>query len=328
MTKKLHLSLTCGDYEITRPLIEGLVNPDGVEFTVLAANNARDRHWRVGRNAECDVGELNACAYFMARERGHPYVALPVFPHRRFRHGFIFINPAKSISKPTDLIGRRVGVESGFQPAAAVWLRGILSDEYGVPHKDITWVTDRDEDIPFEVQPGLRLERAPSGSLDRKLVEGEIDALIAPGYPKSFLAGDKNVHRLFPDYKEEELKYFQRRGIFPIMHLLVIREELVRGHPWLASNIAFAFNEAKRLAYERVRNPRVVPLAWFSSAWEEQAALLGADPWEYGLTARNRTNLKTLIRYSWEQGLIREQKSESDLVLAVSDEVLKGTSGF
>jgi 4,5-dihydroxyphthalate decarboxylase len=328
MTKKLHLSLTCGDYEITRPLIEGLVSPDGVEFTVLAANHARDRHWRVGRNAECDVGELNACAYFMARERGHPYVALPVFPHRRFRHGFIFVNPAKGIATPTDLIGRRVGVESGFQPAAAVWLRGILSDEYGVPHKDITWVTDRDEDIAFDPQPGLRLERAPSGSLDRQLVEGKIDALIAPGYPKSFLAGDKNVRRLFPDFKAEEIKYFQRRGIFPIMHLLVIREALVQKHPWLASNIAFAFNEAKRLAYERVRNPRVVPLAWFSSAWEEQAALLGPDPWEYGLTPRNRTNLGALIRYSWEQGLIREQKSEADLVIPISDEVLKGTSGF
>ena len=328
MSKKLHLTLSCGDYEITRPLIEGLVCPDGVELTVLAASNARDRQWRVGRNAETDIGELNACAYFMARERGHPFVALPVFPHRRFRHGFIFVNASKGIAKPADLIGKRIGVESGFQPAAAVWLRGILSDEYGVRHQDITWVTDRDEDVPFTPQGDLKIDRVQAGTLDRKLAEGELDALIAPGYPPSFLAGNKNVQRLIPDFKEEEKRYFKSSGIFPIMHLVVIREELLKRHPWLASNISYAFNEAKRLGYERIRNPRVAPLAWFTSAWEEQTALMGPDPWEYGLTARNRTNLKTLIRYCWEQGLIREQASEADLITHVSEEVLRGTTGY
>jgi 4,5-dihydroxyphthalate decarboxylase len=132
LTKKLQLTLSCGDYEITRPLIEGLVSPEGIELTILSSSSARDRQWRLARNAECDIVELNACAYFMARERGHPFVALPIFPHRRFRHGFMFINTHKNILKPTDLIGRKIGVESGFQPAAAVWLRGILNDEYNV----------------------------------------------------------------------------------------------------------------------------------------------------------------------------------------------------
>lgn len=328
MPKKVHVTLTCGDYEITRPLIEGLVAPEGVELTVLSSSTARDRHWRLARNAECDVGELNACAYFMARERGHPYVALPVFPHRRFRHGFVFVNSASGITKPSELVGRKVGVESGFQPAAAVWVRGILGDEYGVQHQDIVWVTDRDEDIPFTPQAGLRMERAEPGSLDRKLVAGEIDALISPGYPPSFLAGNKNVRRLIPDFKAAEQAYYQRRGIFPIMHLVTIRAELVTQYPWIASNIAFAFNEAKRIGYERFRNPRVAPLAWVTSAAEEQMALLGPDPWEYGLTPRNRENLKTLIRYCAEQGLIRDQPSIDDLFVNISGEVLKGTSGF
>jgi len=314
MPKKIQVSLSCGDYEITRPLIDGLVNPDGVEMTVLAASTARDRQWRLGRNAECDIGELNACAYFMARERGHPYVALPVFPHRRFRHGFIFVNSEKGISSPSELKGRTVGVESGFQPAAAVWVRGILGDEYGVPHQEITWVTDRDEDIPFTPQAGLRM--------------GEIDALISPGYPPSFLAGNKNVRRLIPDFKSAEEDYFKRLGIFPIMHLVLIKEELVKNHPWIAPNIAFAFNEAKRIGYERFRNPRVAPLAWGTSAWEDQVALMGPDPWEYGLTPRNRENLKTLIRYCWEQGLIQKQPSVDDLILSISSDVLRGTSGF
>jgi 4,5-dihydroxyphthalate decarboxylase len=328
MPKNIQVSLSCGDYEVTRPLIDGVVRPEGLDLTVLAASTARDRQWRLARNAECDIGELNACAYFMARERGHPYVALPVFPHRRFRHGFIFVNPNKGIEKPSELAGRRVGVESGFQPAAAVWVRGILGDEYGVPHQDITWLTDRDEDIPFTPQAGLRIERAAPGSLDRMLVNGEIDALISPGYPPSFLAGNKNIRRLIPDFKSAEKDYFKRTGIFPIMHLVLVREDLVKNNPWIAPNVAFAFNESKRLGYERFRNPRVAPLAWGTSAWEEQVELMGQDPWEYGLTPRNRENLKTLVRYCWEQGLIREQPAIDDLVLNISSEVLRGTQGF
>ena len=328
MTRKLHLTLSCGDYEITRPLIDGTVSPEGIELTILSSASSRDRQWRLARSAECDLAELNACAYFMARARGHPYVALPVFPHRRFRHGFIFVNTSKGILQPSSLVGRKVGVESGFQPAAAVWLRGILSDEYQISHKDITWVTDRDEDIPFTPQQGLRIERAEPGSLDRLLVAGQLDALISPGYPASFLAGSRDVGRLFPDFKEEEQRYYRKTGIFPIMHLLVVREDLVEKHPWIASSIAFAFNEAKRLAYERVWNPRVVPLVWFSSAWEEQNTVFGHDPWEYGLGDRNKQNLRTLIRYTCEQGLISEQPAETAAILNVSEEVLTGTSRF
>jgi 4,5-dihydroxyphthalate decarboxylase len=328
VAKKLHLTLSCGDYEITRPLIDGIVSPEGVELTILSSSSSRDRQWRLARSAECDISELNACAYFMARARGHPYVALPIFPHRRFRHGFIFVNTNKGILKPSDLIGLNVGVESGFQPAAAVWLRGILADEYGISHRDISWITDRDEDIPFTPQHGLHIERVETGSLDRRLAAGQLDALIAPGYPASFLAGDRNVGRLFKNFKEEEERYYRKTGIFPIMHVVVIREGLVQKHPWIASNIAFAFNEAKRLAYERVKNPRVVPLVWFSNAWEEQNAFFGHDPWEYGLGERNKLNLRTLIRYSYEQGLISEQPAETAVVLNVSEEALKGTSGF
>jgi len=264
----------------------------------------------------------------MARERGHPYVALPIFPHRRFRHGFIFINTQKGILKPTDLIGGKIGVESGFQPAAAVWLRGILNDEYKVPHGDIRWVTDRDEDIPFTPQDGLRIERVESGSLEKRLVDGELDALISPGYPPSFLAGNKNIGRLFPDFEEQEKRYYRKSGIFPIMHLVVIKERLVREYPWIAPNIAFAFNESKRLAYERVRNPRVVPLAWFSSYWEKENSFFGHDPWEYGLGSRNKANLATLIRYALEQGLLQSRPIENETIVNVSEEALRGTAGF
>jgi 4,5-dihydroxyphthalate decarboxylase len=323
MSKKLELSFACGDYEITRPLAEGIVKPDGIELTLLTNVDSRERHWRMARNNEYDICEFNACAYFMARYRGVKLTALPAFMHRRFRHGFIFVNTSKGIAKPTDLIGRRVG-GTNFQPAGNIWIRGILEEYYGVPHREITWVTERDEDIEFEPQPGLRIERAKPGRLvDDMLVDGELDALISPEFPRPFREGDKRIARLFPNYREIELDYYRQTAIFPIMHVTVIRQEIVDKHPWVAASLMQAFDAAKRLAYQRVRNPRVVPLAWWSAAWEEQQEILGADPWVYGLGAKNRDNLEAAVRYTHRQGLIgREMTLDELFVDCGTDEVV------
>ena len=239
------LTLTCGDYEITRLLAEGAVTADGIDLTVLTDIASRDRHWRLARNGECDAGEFNAFGYFMAKERGHPFIALPVFPHRRFRHGFVFVNPTKGIRSPRDLIGRRIGVE-GYQTAGCVWMKGILEEFFGVPHREITWVLPRPEDIPFTPPPGLRIEYAAGDKTDEEmLIGGEIDAVITPQVPAHFRRGDKRIARLFPNYKELEVDYFRRTGIFPIMHLVVISREIVDRHPWIPANLARAFHVAK-----------------------------------------------------------------------------------
>src|SRR3954454_2032703 len=148
MTKRLELTLACGDYEILRPLKEGTVRPDGIELNILTASDSTTRHWRFLRNGEYDIAECSASSYILAREGDLPFRAIPVFPHRRFRHGFIFINTGKGITKPTDLIGRKVGVKS-FQVTPALWQRGILEEEYGVAHKSIEWLAELHEDVPF-----------------------------------------------------------------------------------------------------------------------------------------------------------------------------------
>jgi 4,5-dihydroxyphthalate decarboxylase len=220
------------------------------------------------------------------------------------------------------LIGRKVG-GTNFQPAGNIWARGILEEFFGVPHKKITWITERPEDIEFTPPPGLKIERMPqSKSLDDMLLEGEIDAMISPSFPRPFLKGDKRIARLFPNYKQVEADYFRATGIFPIMHVTVIRREIIEQHPWAAASLVQAFDEAKRLAYERVRNPRVVPLAWFSAAWEEQNEILGRDPWVYGLGAANRKNLETAIRYTYQQGLIRRETPVDELFVNTDDEQL------
>src|SRR6266511_603285 len=345
MAEKLRLTVACGDYEIVRALKEGTVKADGLELVVLTGMGPRERHWRMARKAEFDVCEGNVGAYFMERDhgaalaseasgqRGNSIVrahsasedareraddtrpepgssaraaltAIPVFLHRRFRHGFLFVNAKAGIREPKDLVGKKVG-GTNFQPASNIWMRGILEEEYGLPHRQVTWLVERSEDVEFTPPKDLRIEMiAPGNKLDRMLAEGEIPAILSPELPRLFRAGDQRIVRLFPNYKDIELAYFRKTGIFPIMHVTTIKQEIVGKFPWVPTNLVNAFEEAKQTAYRRIANPRVVPLAWVRTMQEEQEELLGRDPWAYGLTAANRKNLETVLRYTFEQGMI------------------------
>jgi len=310
---KLRLTFAAGDYDIVRPLKEGLVDVDGIELVMLTSIGSRERHWRMAHRAEFDLCELNVGAYFMARDQGEPLSALPVFLHRRFRHGFIFVNTAAGIREPKDLIGKRIG-GTNFQPASNIWMRGILQEHYGVPHRQNTWVVERSEDIEFERPADLRFEMIPPDKkLDVMLAEGELPAMLSPNMPRRFLQGDKRIVRLFPNYKQVEIDYYQQTGIFPIMHVTAIKREIVEKYPWAPTNLAKAFEQAKAMAYRRVANPRVVPLAWVRTAVEEQERILGPDPWEYGLGERNRHNLDTVLRYAKQQGLVKRDLTLDEL---------------
>ena len=292
----LPLTFACGDYDTHKALQDGRVKPDGIDLTILTDMDSSTRHWRFLRNREFDIAECSCSSYIVARGQGLPFRAIPVFPHRRFRHGFVFINTKKGITKPTDLIGKKIGVKS-FQVTAVHWLRGILESEYGVPHKSLDWYAELDEDIEFVPPPGLKLTRlGHSQSVETMLAEGALDAVLHSDLIEPFLAKDPRVARLFPDHKAEEIAYFRKTRIFPIMHVVAIRAEIVEKHPWIAINLYNALERAKALAMQRMENPRMVPLAWQREAWEEQLDVLGPDPWENGLTPRNRNTLETLVR--------------------------------
>jgi 4,5-dihydroxyphthalate decarboxylase len=301
---KLKLTVACGDYEITRALSDGSVTVDGVDLVMLTDMGSRERHWRMARKNEFDVCETNIGSYYMERDRGEPLTAIPVFLHRRFRHGFVFVNVNSGIRTPKDLIGKKIG-GTNFQPASNIWMRGILEEHYGVPHRQCTWVVEREEDVVFTAPKDLRIETiAPGKRLDVMLAEGEIPAMLSPDIPPLFREGDKRIVRLFANYKDIEIEFFKKTGIFPIMHVTVIRQEIAEKYPWVAINLVKAFDQAKALAYRRIANPRMVPLAWIRTAWEEQQDILGSDPWAYGLTDANRKNLQTVQRYCQQQGLI------------------------
>ena len=207
MSKRIHLTLAVGDYEIIRALKEGTVKPDGIELTVLTDMTSDIRHWRMLRNHEFDVAELSMSNYLMAKYTGLPFVAIPVFLHRRFRHGFVFLNTSKGISKPSDLIGKKVGLRN-FQATANLWIRGILEHEHGVPHRSINWLKQDEEEVDWTPPAELKIQRVASGkNVEAMLVEGELDALIHPEVIKPILENDKRVNRLFPNYRALEIDY-------------------------------------------------------------------------------------------------------------------------
>ncbi len=317
MAKKIPITLACGDYEIIRALKEGQVEPDGIDLTVLTEMDSTTRHWRFIRNRDFDMAETSASSYVVAKDQGEPVTALPVFLHRRFRHGFVFINTQKGIKSPKDLIGRKVGIKS-FLVTAGHWMRGILEHEYGVPHKSLQYFAELDEDIEFEVPADLNITRLPHDkSVEKMLAEGELDAVIHSSIIKPLAAGDPRVGRLFPDYKAEEIAFYKKTQIFPIMHVLGVKQEIVDKHPWVPINMFHAFQKAKSLAMARMANPRIVPLAWYREAWEEQESILGPDPWEYGLGDRNRHTIETLAGYSHEQGLTKKRHTADDLFVSI-----------
>jgi 4,5-dihydroxyphthalate decarboxylase len=317
VAKKIPLTLACGDYEIIRALKEGEVEPDGIDLTVLTEMDSTTRHWRFIRNRDFDMAETSASSYVVAKDQGQAVTALPVFLHRRFRHGFVFINTTKGIKKPNDLIGRKVGIKS-FLVTAGHWMRGILEHEYGVPHKSVEYFAELDEDIEFTPHADLKITRLPHAkSVETMLAEGELDAVIHSSIIKPFAAKDPRVGRLFPDFKNEEITYYKKTGIFPIMHVLGVKQEIVDQHPWVPINMFQAFQRAKAIAVARMANPRIVPLAWYREAWEEQEQILGPDPWEYGLGDKNRHTIETLAGYSYEQGLTRRRLTADDLFVSV-----------
>lgn len=328
MPTAVELTLACGDYEILRPLKDGIVRPDGIDLRVVTAMDSPTRHWRFLRNREFDMAEVSSSGYIAARDNGLPFRAIPVFPHRRFRHGFIYINTSKGITKPTDLVGRKVGVKF-FLNSAALWLRGILEHDYGVPMKSIDWYCELDEDVDAAPPKGVRITQVPKGrTIADMLVAGELDAVLHPDLIKPVRDKDPRIGRLFPDYKAEEIAWFKKTDIFPIMHVVGFRQEIVEKYPWVPVNMFIAFEEAKRIGMRRMENPRIVPLAWYREAWEEQQDILGPDPWEYGLTKRNRHILETLVGYSHEQGLIKRKIPLEELFLSVSQGEGRGKGTF
>ncbi len=178
----------------------------------------------------------------------------------------------------------------------------------------MNWFLQDPSEIPFKPIKGVSMKRIPKGrKIADMLVSGEVDAFMSPGVPKSIIKGDRRVRRLFPDHKATEAAYYERTGIFPIMHVTTIRSDLVKKEPWVVESLTRAFEESKQYAFARLANPRIVPLAWWRADWEEERARLSDDPWSFGLSDPNKRNYGMLVDYVYRQGLIRRRMKLEDL---------------
>jgi 4,5-dihydroxyphthalate decarboxylase len=235
-----------------------------------------------------------------------------------FRHSAIFVRSDAGIQEPRDLVDKRVGVPK-YHMTAAVWIRGLLEDEYGVGSKDIHWFEGGEgasvREVDVALPPGIRRELVPGDrNLGDMLVSGELDAFIGARRPAAFAGGTGRVRRLFPDFRRVERAYYLKTRIVPIMHTVVLREELARQHPWLPRTLYEAFVEAKRVAYQRLAFTAALPvsLPWLVAEAEDTRALLGDDPFPYGVS-RNRKTLDTLAGYTFNQGLAPRRLTVEDM---------------
>lgn len=309
------LRIGCFPYDTTRALFDRTATAGGFGYTMETAGTLPEIFERVIRGEELDVAELGLTFYLRLLETGLPYVALPIFPNRVFRHSAVFVNTRSGITGPGDLVDKTIGEFGMYGQDPGVWIKGILMDEYGFDPARNRWLIGGLErpSAPFGFIPhphpdGVEVAGVPEGkTLSGMLDAGEIDALFSANVPQCVLDGSPNVARLFPDYEPLERDYHRRTGIFPIMHAVVVRRDLLRERPGLADDLYRTFAAAKDTAADRYRRdrrlyqvPTMVP--WMNALIERNEDQFGDDWWPYGIRA-NRTALETYLRYHYEQGL-------------------------
>ena len=305
------IALALEEYDRTRAIIDGTVKIPGIESKIIPLPSA-ERHRRMLSKEEFDVCELSMSSFLMVKTRGARITGLPIFPRRLFPQSFIYINRASGIRAPRDLIGKKVGVPM-YQVTMVMLVKGFLQHEYDVRPQDITWVAAREELIPFNKPPNIRIERAPNDSaIYGLLADGKIDCVIHPDVIPPFEEHPERVARLFPDFREQEIAYYRKTGIYPIMHIIVVKDRILQQYPTIPASLSEAFDQAKRLCYEFLGHPPNSSLVWSRQHLEEQTAILGADPFPYGLE-KNRDAVKQLIQYSREQGLIDYEPTVEEL---------------
>ena len=314
----LDLSFACGHYDRTRALADGRVRIPGVELRYLALE-PEEIFFRMVRHQEFDVCEMSLSTYLLSHAADGPFVAVPIFPSRSFRHSAIYVAPGSDlIGQPSALAGSRVGLAE-YQLTANVWIRGILQEHYEVPVGSVQYCVGgltspgRKEKFRISLPPEISVEPVPDGrTLSQMLRDGELQAIYSPRSPEG--AGPNAAARIFPDTRAEERRYFEKTGIFPIMHVLVMHRRVYDAHPWLAQELVKACTHAKELALEDLARTAALSttLPWVREEFEETRNLLGPDYWSYGVDA-NRGVLTTFIRYAHEQGMIEHRISPEEL---------------
>lgn len=314
----LSLTMALSHYDRHMPLFDGSVTAEGVDLQVLEVGQShplkhgQDRHERMLQKSEFDICELSLSSYLIAKSRGMPFTAIPVFPRRLFSLSQMWVNVNAGIKTPADLVGKKVGL-STFQTTLSVLAKGDLQSEYNVPWREIDWYISKDEAVPLKPMAGVKMQLLKKGQKIGAMLEaGEIDALMVPHPPEEALRGGGPVRRLFADPKAEEASYFRKNGYFPIMHVVAFKDEVLNKNPWLAKSVTGAFDRAKAACLEYYDDPNWSRFVWGRHLFEEERAAFGDDPWPHGI-AKNRANLERFVGYSLDQGLMEKRLTVEEL---------------
>jgi len=317
----IHLTMGINDYDHVRDMVSGTVKPEGIALTCLIMS-VWETFQRFFRDQEWDVSEVSFAAACQAIDRGNaPFVLIPVFPSRLFRHSGIYVRAGGPIREPADLAGKKIAVSQWAQ-TATTYIRGWMTDTLGIPLTEVDWyqlgpdTPGRLDNTPERPPDGVRLTNLTGGSFAHMVAEGEMDAFLSAAPPKIFLDGDPRIVRLYPDYEPEEREYFRATGIYPIMHTVAIRRAAYEANPWIARNLFNAFEAAKNNSVERMHDMDVsrIAIPWIQSLTERNTDDLfpGGDYWPYGVS-RNRPTLDAFLRFCHEQGVTQKQLKPEDI---------------
>ena len=312
MANELKLTFSLADYDRTRPLLYHEVRPEGIDFDFRPAVPGEACLRPIYE--EFDIAEMSLSWYTMARLRGEPVIALPIFPMRMFIQPYIFCAASSAIRAPEDLRGKKIGMDQ-YRLTVGLWARGILQEFYGVRPGEMSWVSSEPEGAGFEPPPDVRIAVGEK-NVEALLLEGGIDALIAPNAPPSFQQGDPRIRRLFSDCRAEVMSYFRKTDIFPITHTVVMREALAAEHPWIVASLLSAFEAAEKACRKAYAYPKRLALPTAVLVVEEEQAAFGKEPFQHGLTPQNRLVLEKFIQYAHEQGYISRRPKPAEIFAA------------
>ncbi len=317
--RKVHLTIATSDYDHFRDFKSGKIEAEGIDPTWMELEIheifTRFAAWREWHVSEMSFAKFSA----QVSEDNPDIIGLPVFASRVFRLSSIYVNPTKGIKTAADLKGKRIGVPEWAQ-TAAVYTRGWLQHDAGVPLTSIDWVqagtedVGRTEKVSLNLPKGLNLTQVNDKTLSDMLVTGELDAIFTASIPRPFEAGNQNMVRLFRDYREEEENYFKRTGVFPIMHVIAMRRDILNEYPWLARNLYLAFDASKKRAVKRMLDGGAsrYPIPWLFDQAEKMRALFKGDFYPYGID-ENRTTLEAFLTWSFEQGIAKKLMKPEDI---------------
>jgi 4,5-dihydroxyphthalate decarboxylase len=317
--KKLNLTVATDDYDHFRDFRLGLVKSEGIETTWLTMD-IHEVFARFAANREWDVSELSFAKFVaQATEDDPDIVGLPVFASRMFRMSSFYINRKSGIKTASDLRGKKIGLPEWAQ-TAAVYTRGWLQHEVGVPLTEIDWYqagteqAGRTEKVELNLPKGLRLARLPDKTLSAMIASGELDAVMIARPPSCFVKKHPDVARLFPDFQAEEMRQFERTHVYPIMHIIALKRSVLKEYPWVARNLFNAFEESKERSMQRLTDMAVsrYPIPWLADNVEKLQAKYGNDLYPYGIE-ENRRTLETFLQYAYEQGIARRHAKPEEI---------------